>query len=211
MVITPTEAIRREAIDAFGLPPGTTVAVPLAASDIFRPVVNDFPVRPYFLYVGTIEERKNVGLIVRCWRQVRRTLDVDLVIAGRVRDPIDLEGATVLGAVPDEQLPGLYAGAVATLYPSSYEGFGLPVLEAMQCGSMVITSRDPAIREVAGEGALQLEIGHEAAWVEAMISAMAQPVRALWRERGLRRAAEFSWDQTARRTREVYVEALRRR
>ena len=78
----------------------------------------------------------------------------DLVLAGRARAdfpaPTAEPGLRVLGAVPDAELPGLYSGALAVVYPSLYEGFGLPVLEAMQCGAVVITSRDPAIVEVTG-------------------------------------------------------------
>lgn len=210
-VITPSAAVRREVIEYFRLPASRVIAVPLAASGIFQPTVMHLPRSPYFLYVGTIEKRKNVELLTRCWREIRKTVDVELLIVGRMKDAVNLEGATVLGVLPDEDLPALYSGALATLYPSSYEGFGLPVLEAMQCGAMVITSKDPAITEVAGGAAVQVDIHDESGWVEAMRSALTEPNRAAWRDRGLRRAAGFSWQQTAKLTREVYVEALRGR
>jgi glycosyltransferase involved in cell wall biosynthesis len=210
MVITPTEVIRRQAILRFGIAPDRIVAVPLAASAKFQPVTARAHERPYFFYAGTIEKRKNIAVVVAAWREMRKTQEVDLIIAGRVRTECDLDGALRLGVVPDEDLPGLYAGAAAVVYPSSYEGFGLPVLEAMQCGAMVITSKDAAIGEVAGGAAIQVAAHDAKGWLEAMRSALNQDVRAAARERGLRRAAEFSWDRTAHLTHEVYAEALRR-
>ena len=113
----------------------------------------------------------------------------------------------VLGEVPDSDLPGLYSGALACVYPSLYEGFGLPVLEAMQCGALVITSRDPAILEVSGDAALHVDAEDTAALAEAMRAVAANSggfdeVR----QRALARAAQFSWQKTARLTREVYDE-----
>jgi glycosyltransferase involved in cell wall biosynthesis len=109
----------------------------------------------------------------------------------------------VLGAVPEEDLPALYSSAIAFVYPSLYEGFGLPVLEAMQCGATVITSRDPAIMEVSDGAAVHVDSTDVRALAEAM---RARPVR---REESLKRAAEFSWSKTARKTREVYDVATR--
>src|SRR5207302_7299953 len=84
-------------------------------------------------------------------------------------------GLHLPGPVPEEDLPRLYSGALACVYPSYYEGFGLPVLEAMQCGAVVIASRDPAVSEVAGEGALLLDITDPRAWMEALRSIASQP------------------------------------
>jgi glycosyltransferase involved in cell wall biosynthesis len=132
---------------------------------------------------------------------------VDLVLAGRAREdfktPAPEPGLRILGEVPEQDLPALYSGALAFVYLSLYEGFGLPVLEAMQCGATVIASRDPAIMEVSGGAALHVD----ATDVQSLIEIMrARPVR---REESLKRAASFSWSITARKTREVYDAAAR--
>ncbi len=207
MIITPSEAVRRAAIARFKLDGDRVVAVPEAAAEHFRPVEVKAAARPYFLFVGTLEPRKNISRLIEAWREVRKTQDVDLVLAGRVRKdfaaPVEEPGLRVLGEVAEEDLPGLYSGAVACVYPSLYEGFGLPVLEAMQCGATVITSRDPAIMEVAGDAAVFVDAMDVRALAEAM---RARPVM---RDRALARAALFSWPITARKTREVYDAARR--
>jgi glycosyltransferase involved in cell wall biosynthesis len=214
MVITLTEAVRREAIERFRLHASKVVAVPLAASARFRPRPLPHASQPYFLFVGTIEPRKNVPMLIEAWRVVRKRHHIDLLLAGRLRPGVrlfDEPGLKILGEVPDDTLPELYSNAVACLYPSFYEGFGLPPLEAMQSGCPAIVSRQPSIAEVAGDAALGLDANDPKSWAEAMTAFLtSDELRSSWRERGLRRAAEFSWDQTARKTREVYVEARRR-
>lgn len=211
MVITHTEAVRRQAIQHFRLHAGRVAVVPLGTD--MRPTA---PARrdPYFLFVGTLEPRKNLPLLVEAWRQLRKRHAVDLVVAGRARydaPPIRPEpGLCVLGEVPDSALPGLYSGAAAFCYPSLYEGFGLPVLEAMACGACVLTSKDPALEEVAGGAAVHLD-PDPSQWIEAMRCVLELPgFAARMQERALRRAAEFNWETTARLTRDVYVEAIRR-
>ncbi len=215
MIVTPSEAVRRQAIDRFGLSGSRVVAVSLAASPRFRPVDSPPRPRPYFLYAGTLEPRKNLETIVRAWRQLRSHTDVDLILAGRCRDdfagfPCE-PGLEMPGAVPDDDLAALYSGATAFLYPSYYEGFGLPVLEAMRCGAPVIVSRDASIGEVTGDAGLRLESRDTRAWVEAMRMALKSRE---WREErrraAIERAQEFTWERTARMTREVYEEAIRR-
>ena len=210
MVITPGEKVRREAIERFKLRPEAVVAVPEAAAHWFRPV--ETPVGlPYFLFVGTLEPRKNLATLLDAWREVRRHHAVDLVLAGRRRaDAPEIRpepGLRLAGEVADSDLPALYSGALAFVYPSLYEGFGLPVLEAMQCGTPVIASR--AVEEAAGDAAIYAGTVRELAEAMADLAARRDVVAAA-KERSLARAREFTWERTARRTREVYEEARRR-
>ncbi len=215
LVITPSEAVRKQAIDRFRLAADRVVAVPEAASEHFRPAPGPAPCTPFFLFVGTLEPRKNIGMLLDTWREVRKQHPVDLVLVGRTRTdfatPGPEPGLRLLGAVPDEDLPELYSSALAVLYPSFYEGFGLPVLEAMQCGAAVFTSLDPAISETAGGAAVQLDARDPKAWADALVGALQRPewIAGL-RVQSLERASAFSWQQTAERTREVYDEAKRR-
>jgi glycosyltransferase involved in cell wall biosynthesis len=212
MIVTPSESVRRQAIERFHLRPERVVAVPEAAAPWFTPAPPPSgPARPYFLFVGTIEPRKNVSALLEAWREVRREREVDLVIAGRHRasaPPIDPEpGLQILGEVPDEELPALYSNALAFVYPSLYEGFGLPVLEAMQCGAPVIAS--PAVAEAGGDAAIYASTPRELA--QAMLDLARHPESAAaWKERSLARARQFTWERTAHETYAVYQEARKR-
>ncbi|MEP6717037.1 MAG: glycosyltransferase family 1 protein [Terriglobia bacterium] len=210
MILTVSEAVRREVIAHFGIHADQVRAVPLAASPLFQPVPESAPAgRPFFLFVGTLEPRKNVTALVEAWQATREQTGADLVLAGRSRSdfvPIPpRDGLIILGEVPDLELPRLYSDALAFVYPTLYEGFGLPVLEAMQCGCPVITSNDPAVTEVAAGAVLHADTGTELAG--SMRSIAANPeLRAGLRRAGLARAAGFSWRGTARETHAIYTE-----
>ena len=212
MLITPSETVRKQAIDRFRLRPNRIVAIPEAAASWFRPVQTDADGHPaYFLFVGTLEPRKNLPALLDAWRHVRRTKRVELVLAGRHRADFpalaEEAGLRVLGEVPDAALPALYSGALAFVYPSFYEGFGLPALEAMQCGTPVIASR--ALMEVTGDAAIYAGTSEDLA--RAMLQAIEQPAwLSEYRARSLARAQFFSWDRTARLTHQVYQEARKR-
>ena len=210
MVITPGEKVRRAAIERFGLQPERVVAVPEAAAHWFRPVETS-PAAPYFLFVGTLEPRKNLEALLEAWREVRRHHAVDLVLAGRRRaDAPEIHpepGLRVTGEVEDSELPALYSGALGFVYPSLYEGFGLPVLEAMQCGAPVIASR--AVEEAAGDAAIYADTPGELASAMSELASRPELAPAL-RQRSLAHAREFSWERTAMLTRQVYEEARAR-
>jgi glycosyltransferase involved in cell wall biosynthesis len=213
MIVTPSEAIRSAVIERFGIAEDRVRAIPLAAADHFRRVESGRG--DFFLFAGTVEPRKNVGKLVEAWREVRKTYAVDLMLAGRVRSDSPViapeAGLKMMGAVAEEELRSLYCSALAVVYPSLYEGFGLPVLEAMQCGALVVTSRDPAIMEVSGDGAVHVDAKDGHALTEALLQIAADPEKfECIRARAMERAKLFSWDKTAQRTREVYVEAKRR-
>jgi glycosyltransferase involved in cell wall biosynthesis len=211
MIITPSEIVRKQALEKFRLEPGRVVAIPEAAAPWLRPTPPPQRTAPYFLFVGTVEPRKNIHILLKAWREVRRRHPVDLVVVGRRRadapEILAEPGLRLAGEIADQELAALYSGAVAFVYPSLYEGFGLPVLEAMQCGAPVIASR--AVREAGGDAALYADGDRELA--RAMEEVAASPgLAARLRERSLARACDFSWEHTARRTREVYEEARKR-
>lgn len=211
MVITPGEAVRKQAIERFRLKPDRVTAVPEAAPGWLRPCPAMPAAKPYFLFVGTLEPRKNIPALVEAWREVRRRHTVDLLLAGRRRADFpgvpEEPGLRLLGEVPDTELAALYSNALALVYPSLYEGFGLPVLEAMQCGACVIGSS--AVAEVGGDAAVYAD--DAPALAAAMEAALTRPEwLANRRARSLARAGEFSWERTARLTYEVYQEARRR-
>lgn len=218
MVLTVSDAVRKEIVNRFNVLPSRVRAVPLAASSRFRPLPEaerqarrEPGAPPFFLLVATLEPRKNVGALVEAWRATRAETGADLIIAGRCRsdfagiDPT--EGLHVLGEVSEAELPALYGDALAFVYPTLYEGFGLPVLEAMQSGCPVITSADPAVTEVSGGAAIHAGSAAELAAAMRRVAASAE-LRQQMRDAGLARAAGFSWARTARETRAIYAEIL---
>lgn len=216
MILTVSDAIRQEIVNHFQVPADRVRAIPLAAPESFRPVCqaergSAGTRKPYFLFIGTLEPRKNLPALVEAWRATRAVTGADLLIAGRTRAdfvPISpTEGIQRLGEISDEDLPRLLSGALAFVYPTLYEGFGLPVLEAMQCGCPVITSRDPAVMETSGGAAIHADSVREIS--AAMVALAASPEqRREWREKGLARSARFSWSRTARATRDLYEEVV---
>ncbi len=170
--------------------------------------------RPYVLFVGTLEPRKNVTRLIRAFRRVAPEVPHRLVLAGRsgwkvagivdeMGDPPGRVGHT--GAVSPEELDVLYGAADAFCYPSLYEGFGLPVLEAMHRGVPVVASTTPAVAEVADEAALLVDPIDVDAIADALRRVLSDPALAAdLRRRGRDRASAFSWDGTAEATLEVY-------
>ena len=211
MLIVPCKAIANEVKQLFRLHPDRVAVISDAAAPGLKRT-EPYTERPYFLFVGTIEPRKNVPLLIEAWRTVREHHDVDLIVAGRRRadGPVLTKqpGLHLLGEVSEPDLARLYSGSIALVYPSSYEGFGLPVVEAMQCGCPVIASRNPALMETSGGAAIHVDPPDLPA-VMSLLFANAE-VRRHRAALSLMRARDFSWEHTARLTREVYAEAIRR-
>ncbi len=161
----------------------------------------------YVLFVGSLDPRKNLGRLLQAWEKLTDFPEVALVIAGSkttifraVQTPECSKRVRYLGYVPDEDLPGLYSGAAFFAMPSLFEGFGLTVLEAMACGTPVLTSNAGALPEVTGEAAVLVDPFD----VEQMTSAMRtllldEGLRLSLRGKGMERACQFSWEESAER------------
>ncbi len=210
-ILTPTEAIRREAAHYFGLSKTRIRSIPHGVAP-FRP---DKPRRmrtePYVAHLGDHGSRKNVAVLVEAWRLARgRRPDLGLVLIGQVPPgSFDEPGLTQVRPANDAEMAAWLAGAQALVYPSLYEGFGLPMIEAMSLGVPVIASRDPALVEVAGGCAVHAPADSAQRLCEAVLSvAEDDRLAARLRAAGAARAAEFSWRRTARLTRELYQEAV---
>lgn len=211
----------------FQVKPDRVTVIPLAADPAFypRPSAEVEAIRlkyglpeVFILYVGSNKPHKNLARLIRALAQfaIRDPRSaIPLVVAG-VWDPrhpeprllaerLGLKGIRWLGPVPEADLPALYSGATLFVFPSLYEGFGLPVLEAMACGTPVICSQTSGLSEVAGDAALLVDPYNVDAWAMAIEKALAdRSLREEMRAKGLAQAARYSWQRTARATLAVY-------
>jgi glycosyltransferase involved in cell wall biosynthesis len=200
-VIAVSERTKRDLVDLYGIAPDRITVTPHGVDPTFGP--GEVAGGGYLLYVGAVQARKDPLAAARAAREI----GMPLVVAGPERDPalareLSALGADLRGYVEKAELANLYRSAAALVLPSRYEGFGLPVLEAMACGTPVVASDDPALREVAGDAAVYAD----GDLVEAIRTALAERDRLV--AAGLARAKGFSWEETARRTLDVYREAL---
>ena len=201
-VIAVSERTKRDLVDLYAIAPERITVIPHGVDPAFGPGGNG--AHDYLLFVGAIQARKDPIAAA----EAAESVGLPLVVAGPEREPalareLERHGADLRGYVEKDELARLYRGAACLVLPTRYEGFGLPVLEAMACGTPVVAHSDPALREVAGDVAVYAEPGGLA---DAIRQALAE------RERlsaaGLERARLFSWEETARRTLDVYREAL---
>jgi len=195
-VITISEFTKREVLDVLGAPPEKVHAIPIAVE---APFTADGPRAEgdYVLAVGTLEPRKNLGRVVEAAKRIGAELRV---VGAEGWGGVKVDGW--VGRVSDEELAALYRGARVVAYPSLYEGFGLPVLEAMACGAPVVTSRGGATEEVAGSAAVLVD-PHDAASIASGLEEASSRGDEL-RAAGLERAKAFSWDRVAQQTWAVY-------
>jgi glycosyltransferase involved in cell wall biosynthesis len=201
-VIAVSERTKRDLVELYGLSPEKITVTPHGVDPAFGP--GETEECDYLLYVGAIEARKDPLAAV----EAARAVGLPLVVAGPAREPalareLERRGADLRGYVEQAELARLYRGAACLVLPSRYEGFGLPVLEAMASGTPVVAASDPALREVAGDAAVYAEPDGLA---DAIRRALAERERLV--AAGFDRARLFSWDETARRTLAVYREAL---
>jgi glycosyltransferase involved in cell wall biosynthesis len=202
-VIAVSEFTKRELVELLHVPGEKIRVVPNAVDDEFT---SDGPAADgdYVLAVGTLEPRKNLPRLV----EAARRRDVELRIVGaRGWGGVDVAGNGVrwLGEVSDAELARLYRGALCVAYPSLYEGFGIPVLEAMACGAPVVTTRGTAMEEVADGAAVLVDTSDAAEIAAGIERAAAERDRLV--PRGLERARAFRWDAVAAATLDVYREA----
>jgi glycosyltransferase involved in cell wall biosynthesis len=227
-VMVISECTKRDAVKYLGVPESKIHVTYCGTSSRFqpisfeqrRPVLGKYqlPTDGYLLYVGNIEPRKNLVRLVEAYALLKKqmTCQFPLILAGgagwkneavhkRIED-MALGGAVrLIGYVSDEDLPAVISGATLFLYPSLYEGFGLPPLEAMACGIPVVTSNTSSLPEVVGDAAFTVDPYDVEGFTKAIGQLLTdQELQNEMRNRGLARAKQFSWERTARETLKVY-------
>jgi glycosyltransferase involved in cell wall biosynthesis len=230
-VITVSTQSKTDILRHLPLKADQVTVIPEAASDCYRPlpasqvepVLERYAIqRPYILYVGSIEPRKNLLRLLQAYARLRQAVpEWKLVIVGARNiwlsspliqeiDKMDLKPwVQFTGYIPESDLPALYNGADLFAFPSLYEGFGLPVLEAMRCGTPVVTSNLSSLPEVAGDAAILVDPYNVEAIAAAMLLALTEPGLAQdLQRRGLEWSKGFSWERTARQTLDVYQKVL---
>ena len=213
-----------------GLPADRVEVIPLAPSSRIVPVsgaaLEVFRMkagidRPYVLAVGTLEPRKNLPTLLRAFGRIRDEVPHDLVLVGpegwltgeirRTIAELDLgERLRMTGFVSDQELGGWYSAADLFVFPSHYEGFGLPAVEAMRCGAPVLASNSSCFPEVVGDAGVLIPPDDIGAWAETMRALLRDPAaRGALGARGRERSAAYSWERTAAATYRVYREVGR--
>ena len=232
-VIALSEHARQDIVETYGLAPEKVTAIPLAAADHFRPISDDEELQrvrqtygivgEYILSVGAIQPRKNLSRLIDAYSRLRRATPEGnlpkLVLAGKcawlyeetlrtIRELQVSDSVILTGYVPDSDLPGLYSGALCFVYPSYFEGFGLPPLEAMKCGAPVIVGNQTSLPEVVGDAGLLVDPFDADAIASAIDRVIRDSnLRAELGRKGLARAQLFDWRETARQTLRVYQQA----
>ncbi len=239
-ILTVSQHAKREIIDRYNLPPDKITVTYEAAGEQFRPIDDPAALQavrskygigdgPFVLALGNLQPRKNIARLVEAFAAAVRN-DISpgkvipkLVIAGKAQwresevfqavQQAGLDGRVLFpGYVEDGDLPALYSAAAVFVYPSLYEGFGLPPLEAMACGAPVISTNAASLPEVVGDAALVVEPTDVAALAQALRDVLSQPgLQADLRQRGFARAAQFSWERCAAETLAAYAAVLARR
>jgi glycosyltransferase involved in cell wall biosynthesis len=229
-IIAVSEATRRDLETMLDVQAERVAVVPEAAASMFQPLdlrehaqrdMNGVPLEAgtFMLFVGTIEPRKNLPMLLQALAHAATDhAPPDLVVAGprgwldgpvfeQIRDLKLGDRVKMLGGVGQDELLWLYNACCFYVQPELYSGFGLPVLEAMQCGAPVVVADTSALSELVQDAGMLVPANNADAWVEALrIMSSDADVRARLRERGLARDAEYSWERAARETRAVYAE-----
>jgi glycosyltransferase involved in cell wall biosynthesis len=233
-VIADSECSQRDIVQHLGIGAARVHVVYLAADARYRPV-DDTAVRAryalpekYLLYLGGFDQRKSVRVIIEAFARLSEfhARGYRLVLAGvrlgedsaffpnpqRIARQVGLPDSAIqyIGWIDEDDKPALYSGATAFLFPSLYEGFGLPPLEAMACGAPVISSNASSLPEVVGDAAIQVDPQDMSAWADAIYAVLTDDARrAALRERGIAQSKKFSWDRAAKETLAVYESVTR--
>ena len=234
-ILTVSRFSATEITAAYRIPAERMTVAPHGVDDTFTPADSDLlgelPTgvsQPYLLHVGDLHERRNLTMLVDAVLAARRHASeafqtLSLVLAGADRGVGDAvlgiaaragaaDAVIRLGPVSEKRLRTLYRGAIALVYPSLYEGFGLPLVEAMTCGTPVIASNTASMPEVLGGAGILVDPTDGRAWASAIIDVVHnERTRSRLRAAGLRRAVEFTWDRTAKITLDAYRRVLERR
>lgn len=226
LILADSDATRRDLVELFGVPSDHVQTLYSGCDPAFKRVTDANELervrrtyklyKPFILHVGTVEPRKNLVRLIEAYSRLPGRREVELVIAGgrgwmydEIYDAPQTFGVTAsvhfIGFAPDADLPALYSLAELLAYPSLYEGFGLPVLEAMACGTAVVTSNNSSLPEVAGDAALLVD----ARDVEALTWAISRLLddhhwRGIMQRKGLVQAKKFSWEKSAQGLRAAF-------
>lgn len=229
-LISDSESTKKDLISYYKVPREKITVIPLAADPMYRPLPDQDKEKirrkyslfhPFILYVGTIEPRKNISSIFEAFAQIQgKNPGIELVIVGkkgwyyeeifqRLYQLHITDKVRFLGYVPLTDLPALYNAATIFVYPSQYEGFGLPLLESMQCGTPVISSNRSSLPEIVGKGGNLINPDNPNELMSVIRQLLQNPeYYQEQRQYGLDRAKKFSWKKTAQQTYQVYEEIL---
>ncbi len=231
-LIAISEATKNDLIATLNIPEEKITVIPEAADETFKPVTDQKLIARvkkqygiagrYLLHIGTINPRKNLEFLVRVFAKLAQDYpDLQLVITGkkgwyfeglfRLVDELKLQEKVIFtGYIDEADKPALLSGASVYTFPSIYEGFGLPALEAMACGTPVVASNTSSIPEVTGQAATLVSPHNEQEWIEAIRNVLADSKLAdRMSKEGLVQAKKFSWDKAAKETVAVYEKVAR--
>ena len=227
-IIAYSESTKKDIVSILGVPESKISVIHMAVDDEFGSSAEDadwlertFKVRrPYVLFVGMLEPRKNVPAILRAFNAIKNDFPHQLVLVGdrgwmyeeifRLRDELGLgDQVRFIGFVGHDRLAAFYRNADLFVFPSFYEGFGLPVLEAMSCGCPVITARNSSLTEVGGDAALYVDAADWESLAEQMRTVLTdESLRDRLSREGPQQAAKFSWQRSAAQTLDLYRELV---
>ena len=220
-IIADSNTTKRDIVEIMGIPEEKIKVVYLAPGEEFNVTLSEEKIQKvkdkyaitgeYLLTVGSQEPRKNLSRIIEAYSKIKQQIDISLVVAGNFRwgEKIkETSGTKSIGFVDQSDLPALYGGAKVFVYPSLYEGFGLPVLEAQSTGCPVVTSDRGSLKEIVGDTAVVADPEDTQSvrrGIEKILS-LDKKILEDMKQKGIQHARMFTWDNTARQTLEVYKE-----